>query len=137
MVTFEWIAVRPNASAIRAGPQSRSSPHLISFLFQAFDKAAGEWVTLDERHNIFEIVPHFAARICYIDTDGFFNQFRILQTYASNLGSPQFAISGFEIHGAVQSAVVRPSSFDPASDDEDGTFGVGEFDPWAVREGDS
>jgi hypothetical protein len=117
-VTFRRILVRPCAYAIRAGPQIRRSPHLISFIFQGFDRARSRWVTLDERHNIFEIVPGFAARICYIDTDQFFSQFRIMQTHTSNLGSPEFAISGFEIHGTVKSTMVKPSTFDPVSDDE-------------------
>jgi hypothetical protein len=135
MVTFHHIFVRPTAYVIRAGPNNASSPQLIAFIFQGFDRDKQEWVTLDERHNIFEIVPAYIARICFIDTDRFCSQFRILQTYPSNRKSMQFSMSGLEIHGAIKISITSPSSFDVDLNGEEGeAVSDVEFDPWAIPE---
>jgi hypothetical protein len=138
MVTFHHIVVRPTAYVIRTGPRNPSSPQLISFFFQGFDREKREWIILDERHNIFEIVPSYVARMCFIDTDRFFSQFRILQTYLSDRGSMQFCLSGFEIHGAIKTSVIQPSSFGVDLNTEKGEIVSDvKFDPWAIPDIDS
>jgi hypothetical protein len=130
MIDFRHIRVRPTAYAIRSGPWARTCHHLISFVFQAFDPDQQAWQVLDERQNSFDLLPHYAARLFFVDAGKYYTAFRIMQTHPSNWGSPQFAISGFEIHGDIEivtNEMEKPAKPLPVTPPVD-------FDPWAISE---
>jgi hypothetical protein len=123
MIEFPRIKVRPVAYAFRTGPHSLGGPHLNSFVFQAHD-ADGRWVTLDERHNPYTFHQHYAARICYVDTECYFSVFRLKVVRGGS-----FALCAFEIHGGIQPRddCVTQGNDIRSLDDE-----AGEFDPWSL-----
>jgi hypothetical protein len=127
--TFARVSVRPSAYMIRSGPWTRKHPAQWSFVFQGWDEAQSEWVTLNERCH--ELRPCMRWRGYLVDVDQAFRQFRFLYTGVVVPGVPSFSIAAFEIHGAVfpdrddSSFAVPPEEVGETPD---------EFDPWQIDE---
>jgi hypothetical protein len=87
----------------------------VSFVLEGRNGGREAWQVLDERHNVFELLPSYASWLFYVDVGKHYSMFRILQTHPSNLGSLQFSISGFEIHGNVKTVAPHATRTKPAA----------------------
>jgi hypothetical protein len=62
----------------------------------------GPWVTLDERMKAADLQKPGAHFIEFVGAEGFYCEFRILQTGPSSSNYLSFNLSAFEIHGWVK-----------------------------------
>jgi hypothetical protein len=128
VITFHRIWVRPTAYAIKTGPLNRTTRHLNAYVFQAWDKRRGDWVTIDERQSLLELLPGYTSRLSHVDTAVYFQKFRLLQTYPLPPPGTRFAICAFEIHGAI---IIQQ---EPKQMNDDAGERDSVFDPWSFPE---
>jgi hypothetical protein len=122
--TFHRIRIRPTAYAIRTGQVNRTTRNLMSYVFQGLGPRG--WETIDERQNLV-VLPGFSVRLAHVDTGKEFARFRLVPTEQPLQGT-HFAISGFEIHGAVRVVEsVNGAKITVEAEDEG-------FNPWAFRD---
>jgi hypothetical protein len=100
-IRFCRMRVLPCAYALRSDHYGEGTNHLRTFVFQARLDGA-EWTTLDERVKIGSLIPPGSHFLAFVDTDQYFNEFRILQTGPSHSNFLSFNLSGMEIHGLVE-----------------------------------
>jgi hypothetical protein len=128
MITFQRIQVRPTAYAIKTGPLNRTTRHLNAYVFQGWDRRRGDWVTIDERQSLLELLPGYTSRLSHVDTGGYFQKFRLLQTDPFPPPGTRFAICAFEIHGTIITPQ-EPRQMNDLPDESDVIF-----DFWSLPE---
>ena len=99
-VKFFRILICPVAYVIRSD-FSQNPSYLTTFEFRG-KLPNGDWITLDERENIYQLSSPGAILVIPLHTNFFFYEFRLVQTGACQSGVYKFSIAGFDIHGIVK-----------------------------------
>lgn len=101
--SLKRVAVCPTAYFLMSDNKIKI-PKLRSFVFQArLYPEYSEWETLDERFEINSLTKLGGYSIFYVDTDKYYNEFRVVQTAPMPVHNFYgFSLSFFEIHGDVK-----------------------------------
>lgn len=110
------VIVNPTAYSIMSDINQHYNPRLRSFAFQArLTPEDYEWTTLDEQYSINSLDESGSFKMFYIDTDKYYNEFRILQTGPALNQINSFSINALDLHGAVLPHVSRIQDRDSLS----------------------
>lgn len=102
--SLKRVAVCPTAYFLMSDKENKVKLRLRSFAFQArLYPESSEWETLDERFEINNLIKQGGYSIFYVDTDKYYNEFRVVQTSPIPIHKYHgFSLGFFEIHGDVK-----------------------------------